>query len=957
MSLAEAPTISLDLANRAGHLSDPLGAKCAGEQGVYKNVHCKGHGVVYAERKFKVKSASDTKANPVSSWRGGHTAVTHPQTVTCEIYSTAKTCPEPVAKAWDHHDGDVTKKIRTCHMLVSYQPKDNYKSSSIASARMANGGAPVEAKQPWVQHKHFACQPAAVWNKFRNTRAEWVIDYDVTDRAGNRAVTVTFSLVILNTKAPSCPYMAHKTIQAVDRDATQAHFHANYGCDRKLFHIHWHFYKVTSNYDSTARMTSKSTFRYCYPHRGHYHCSAYKTCGNVASGRATCASAGAVIDTRRLGTHKWDMKASDFSGVFGKGAMNNVCKSAWHVHVVDTIAPHVTVNKAYTVCVRGALSRYGRTTWNNANCNGTGKKCNLTKMIGAVTVKSGAACSAACVRQQAYRVVGSKGVPAACTHFVFHAVRGGQHCHLYSGSIAPRAGAGWKKYTFGYPVQEKHVNHWECHFSYPYKEYQGLCTDMRANYADACNVRPTNPTIRRGPLAKTRCTGLGTFKIKYTCSDGKNVASKTRTVTVRDTSPPTLHISTSCDHQVKRYTKYGNGGRHVGYRPSCKKAYNYRLINKGDRGNLLDSHVIQISAGYLKDLPIINNLKTFGTGYSCSDACSRVSELKVYTEWYAMVGAKPVKKAFNNLVPGTYILKYVCKDCAGHTSSKARTIIQEDPVKPVIRILGKDLMTLEATHDSNYVDDGATCSDQVDGMISQNVEVSGDVVNLSRRNKYVISYNCKDSAGNAADTAMRVVYVTQTSCPTCKITGSLKVVREASFPYYDAGAVCTDLIDRVPPKQQRKNPVNVEATGKYTVSYRAMNSIGLWSDGKKCRYGAQVYERTVTVIDTLQPVIRLYYANKHIKTGQTYNYNGDQKDYPTFTAGSQPKLKNRNPADDAAVHVSNFKAKPYVHFMAESAQTSSVNGWVLGAAASAVTGLALLGYSMRKTNVATSVPV
>merc|ERR1712188_252036 len=32
----------------------------------------------------------------------------------------------------------------------------------------------------------------------------------------------------------------------------------------------------------------------------------------------------------------------------------------------------------------------------------------------------------------------------------------------------------------------------------------------------------------------------------------------------------------------------------------------------------------------------------------------------------------------------------------------------------------------EATHQGNYIDDGATCSDQVDGVISQNVEVSGD---------------------------------------------------------------------------------------------------------------------------------------------------------------------------------------------------------------------------------------
>merc|ERR1712164_115139 len=107
---------------------------------------------------------------------------------------------------------------------------------------------------------------------------------------------------------------------------------------------------------------------------------------------------------------------------------------------------------------------------------------------------------------------------------------------------------------------------------------------------------------------------------------------------------------------------------------------------------------IQHSAGYLKDLAIVNNLRKLGTGMKCTDRCAGNS---ITTSW---------SKAFNNLKPGTYVLKYVCTDNARNTATKYRTII---------RILGKDLMTLEATHNGNYVDDGATCSDQVDGMISQ----------------------------------------------------------------------------------------------------------------------------------------------------------------------------------------------------------------------------------------------
>merc|ERR1712216_756569 len=83
----------------------------------------------------------------------------------------------------------------------------------------------------------------------------------------------------------------------------------------------------------------------------------------------------------------------------------------------------------------------------------------------------------------------------------------------------------------------------------------------------------------------------------------------------------------------------------------------------------------------------------------------------------------------------------------------------------------------------NFIDDGATCSDQVDGVISQNVEVSGDVVNLSKVGEYTITYNCKDSANNAAPPATRKVIVAQTSCPKCTLLGDATVLHEASFPY------------------------------------------------------------------------------------------------------------------------------------------------------------------------------
>merc|ERR1712188_132221 len=227
---------------------------------------------------------------------------------------------------------------------------------------------------------------------------------------------------------------------------------------------------------------------------------------------------------------------------------------------------------------------------------------------------------------------------------------------------------------------------------------------------------------------------------------------------------------------------------------------------------------------------------------------------------------------FPEWTAGDYSIKYKATDSAGLTAEVCRNILNVDHTFPIIQILGSDQMTLEATHQGNYIDDGATCSDQVDGVISQNVEVSGDVVNLSKVGTYTITYNCKDSANNAAPAARRTVVVAQTSCPRCHVFGQDEINHEASFPYADAGAACSDVIDGTTTTKcyttnaasadtavscEGSTLVDVETTGTYTIQYRSTNTVGLWNDGTNCRGGPISYYRTVVVMDTLRPVISL----------------------------------------------------------------------------------------------------
>ena len=125
----------------------------------------------------------------------------------------------------------------------------------------------------------------------------------------------------------------------------------------------------------------------------------------------------------------------------------------------------------------------------------------------------------------------------------------------------------------------------------------------------------------------------------------------------------------------------------------------------------------------------------------------------------------------------------------------------------------------------------------------------------------------------------------------------------------------------------------VETVGTYFITYWAINSVGLRSDGK-CRGTSNTYVRTVVIQDTLKPVIQIKYKGNEVAKGGSEDKGTNGEANPAYQGGK-----------DAG------------HFMAEETATSTVNGWVIGAVASAVSGLALLANTLRKTDAAVSVPV
>merc|ERR1712054_355290 len=287
-------------------------------------------------------------------------------------------------------------------------------------------------------------------------------------------------------------------------------------------------------------------------------------------------------------------------------------------------------------------------------------------------------------------------------------------------------------------------------------KYGGLSTKVLA-----ANIKTANPVNHMK---------VGVYTVKYNGKDFQGLAAtqKTRKVTVRDTLKPVLKVCTGGSHAWKRFTNKGAQVSHNNQKGNRAMKIQAGQHKKGQ--GCLDHHIIQHSAGYTKDIQVISNLMKAQQSSTCTDKCTKTT-----TKTSMHSGScKGPKVAFNTLKPASYFVKYHCADKNGNSVTKCRTVVNEDHTKPVLDILGNDLMTIEATYHKNYVDDGATCSDQVDDVISQQVEVSGDVVNLSKIGTYKITYKCKDTAGNAADPLTRTVVVKDTTCPTCKLNGGKK---------------------------------------------------------------------------------------------------------------------------------------------------------------------------------------
>lgn len=111
-----------------------------------------------------------------------------------------------------------------------------------------------------------------------------------------------------------------------------------------------------------------------------------------------------------------------------------------------------------------------------------------------------------------------------------------------------------------------------------------------------------------------------------------------------------------------------------------------------------------------------------------------------------------------NLVGGLAIVDQI-KISTGEYKNTVNTNNTSDNTSPIITLLGESVVTVEVG--SNYVDAGATATDDVDGDLTASIITSSDV-DISTVGTYLVTYNVSDTAGNAATEVTRTVNVVET---------------------------------------------------------------------------------------------------------------------------------------------------------------------------------------------------
>ena len=426
-------------------------------------------------------------------------------------------------------------------------------------------------------------------------------------------------------------------------------------------------------------------------------------------------------------------------------------------------------------------------------------------------------------------------------------------------------------------------------------------SDAGATALDACDGELTGSIATVNPVD----TAVpDSYIVTYNVSDavGNPATEVTRTVTVEDTTPPTITRTGLASVTIECGDSYSDAGATAGDVCDGDLSASIDVTNPVDTGvpaiytvrynvsDAAENDATEVTRTVtVEDTipPTITRLGDAAVTVECGDSYSDAGATAGDVCDGDLTASIDVTNPVDTNTPGEYTVRYNVSDGEGNTATEVtRTVTVEDTTPPTITRTGLASVTVECG--GTYSDDGATASDVCDGDLTLSIDTTNPV-DAGTPGEYTVRYNVSDGEGNTATEVTRTVTVEDTTPPTITRTGLASVTVECGGSYSDDGATASDACDGdLTLSIDTTNPVDAATVGEYTVRYNV-------SDGEGNT--ATEVTRTVTVEDTTPPTItRTGSASVTVECGDAYTDAGATAN-DTCSGNLTSSIATTNPVD------------------------------------------------------------
>ena len=376
-----------------------------------------------------------------------------------------------------------------------------------------------------------------------------------------------------------------------------------------------------------------------------------------------------------------------------------------------------------------------------------------------------------------------------------------------------------------------------------YTNYSEIGATLTDNYDENTSVTDIN-------TSELNTSKLGDYNVTYNAEDkNHNQANEVnRTVTVRDTTPPKIHLNKSIGDETNitveagsNFTDEYNATVTDNYDNNWTIEGNISDVNTSDLGTHYVVYDTNDSSGNIADevnrtvtvvdttAPKLTLIKNGGSVNYTLEANVSDADMSTYFEYNAtaednldgnLTGSIDIDMSDLNLSQlGDYNITYIVKDNAGHTTELNRTITVVDTTAPTITLKGSDTQTVKAGED--YNESNATAFDNLDGDISGQIVIDSSEVNTSKIGDYNVTYDVNDSEKNSATRVIRLVKVVDGEGPVITLIGDSVQDVKVGTTYEEHNATAWDTYDGNVTENIKidATAVKTNVIGDYNVTY------------------------------------------------------------------------------------------------------------------------------------------